>query len=106
MKRRVRRIGEIDCLVCALQCLHAVAHVDRHGLAPSTMRDAHVWLYWADMPCVDPRSVEVRSKRYFVVRGNSGPQVGPTFDTLIEASNWARQNVEGFYSIFSFQAGV
>jgi hypothetical protein len=43
-------IGELDCLFCALRCLHA-----RQG--NTTLRDAHVWLYWAGMPCLYPTEV-------------------------------------------------
>lgn len=40
-------IGELDCLFCALRCLH--------GESDATIRDAHVWLFWAGMPASDPR---------------------------------------------------
>lgn len=41
-----KRIGELDCLVCALQVLSG---------SEWTMRDAHVWLYWAGMTDVKPQ---------------------------------------------------
>jgi hypothetical protein len=45
-------LGELDCLQCALRCLHGAQ--EPSNLDPPTIRDAHVWLFWAGMPANYP----------------------------------------------------